>query len=349
MITNPQKFIKIYDINHNILAELTEYNTLIHDFLLNGMGKCSFNVPMNSIKCTQLNFQPFNIIEIWNSINCVWWGVIAFAVPVGSVLNVSCYDYTYLLQKTTAIGETITNKTIQVVMANEVANFNKASGRVAPTIRPILIQHNIDANTSMFASVTYNDDNCYSRLTTICTSFNYDFNVDVNFCFNYYSYMGANKSKYSINYGTKHDNVTTDPTYSQDTSSMANAITYNGAVLVQNIPSQNIYGIIGAPTTVSPTTGETQADILNAVNAEQQRLAFPSVGIQCNIIDSNLCPFSDMFIGDSVTVNFPAYWGFNQPMRIIELDFDDMACLCTVTLGNIVYKPAKPQQKIYAI
>jgi hypothetical protein len=234
-------------------------------------------------------------------------------------------------------------------MVNEVANFNIASGRIVPTIRPILKQNHTETNTLMIANATYNDDNYYSRITTICTAFNYDFNMDVNFCFNYYLHMGTNKSKYSINYGTKHDNVTTDPTYSQDTSSMANAIIYNGAVLAQNIPSQNMYGIIGAPTAVTIASGATTADIKNQVNAEEQTIQYPSVGIQVSIIDSNLCPFNDMFIGDSVTVNLPAYWGFNQLMRIIELDFDDMACLCSVTLGSIVYKPAPPQKKLYII
>lgn len=343
-------YIRIFDINHNILDELSQYNTLASSVTLNALSKCTFNVPLNSIKNTARNFLPFNLIEVWDNTftYILYWGTIAFAVPNASVLNVSCYGYLYLLQKTYAIGETITSNSIQNVMVNEVANFNTTSLRTGSP-RPKLVQNHVETNTLMLSNVVYSDDNYYSRITNICTAFNYDFDIDSNFNFNYYLRKGSNKPWFTINSGTVADNVVGDPSYTQDTSNMANAIIYNGVLTAQDLVSQSIYGKIGAPTTVS-STGLSATDMTNAIYGELQRLAYPSVGIQCGVIDSSQCPLSGVNaigIGDSVTVNLPAFWGFNALMRIIEIDTDYMTGIRTITFGNILYRNQPPQTKLY--
>jgi hypothetical protein len=131
-----------------------------------------------------------------------------------------------------------------------------------------------------------------------------------------------------------------------DPSNMANKIIYNGAVVAEDLVSQEIYGKISAPTTVSLNGGTTQ-DVTNAINAELQRISYPSISISCTIIDSPLCPFNSIGIGDRIVVNLPTYLQFTATMRIIEMTFDDMTGKCTLNLGNIMYRPQPQLNKIY--
>jgi hypothetical protein len=232
-------------------------------------------------------------------------------------------------------------------MITEVANFNNNSGRKG-TSRPNLILGHTETNTVTINNVVYSDEDFYTRFQNLNATYNQDFDIDQLFKFNYYLRKGADKPYYSLNYATLADNVTGSPTFNLDTTSMANALLYNGQVLAQDLTSQAIYGKIGAVSGVS-LSGGTQADIQTAVNAELLRTNYPSVNIECGIVDSAMCPFSDVNIGDSISVNFPSYFSFNQLMRIIEMSFDDMTGICTVSLGNIIYRPQKPNTKIYLI
>lgn len=336
------KYIKLFDKDHVILDELHEYNSLIHGFALNALGKCSFNVPLESIKCTQANFQAFNCIEVWEDGKCLWWGVIAFAVPSRSVLNAMCYGYLYVLQKTVAWGG-IVSVQLQALIASDVSIFNIRSERLN-TSRPNLTMGHSEDNTLMLNGVTLVDEDYYKRFQTICMGYNFDFDVDADFKFNYYRRRGEDKPHYSVNYGTEADNVAGDPSFNVDTTGMANELVYEGSVMAKDTVSQGIYGKI---TAVSQVKLSDAGDIQNYINAELQRTAYPSVSIQATIVDSALCPFNDIEIGDKVIANFPTYWGFSELMRIIEINFDDMTGKCTLNLGNVIYRQQPPQQKLY--
>jgi hypothetical protein len=341
------KYMRLYDINHNILTELSEYNTLIHSFALNALGKCSFNVPLFSAKCIPANFQTFNCLELWDNITnvCDWWGVIAYAVPNGSQLSVMCYDYLYITQKTAALAETLSG-TVQSIMTSELNKFNTMANRDG-TPAPMLIANHTESSTLIVNNVVYSDEDYYKRLQNICALFNYDFDIDSNFNFNYYLKKGSDKFQYSVNFGTGDaDNISGNPNYGMDPSNMANRIIYNGEVAAEDIVSQGIYGTISAPTTVSLNGGTTQ-DVTNAINAELQRISYPSISINCDIVDSNFCPFNNVGIGDRIVVNLPKYLNFNASMRIIEMTFDDMTSKCTLNLGNIMYRPQPQLNKIY--
>ena len=339
------KYIKVFDKDHKILDEIHEYNTLVHGFVLNTISKCSFNVPLNSIKCTQANFLTFNCLEIWDDTSCLWWGVIGFATPYGAVLQVMCYDYLFMLQKTVAVGETVTLK-LNALMINEIANFNIMSKRHGTT-RPNLAIGHSEISGLAASSIIYSDEDYYKRVQEISTQFNYDFDIDQNFNYNYYLRKGTDKPQYSINYGTgEGDNTVGTPTYTTDPTSMANTITFRGGTWAYNQDSINLYGAISAPTAVSLDSSPDK-DILNAIFSELARDSYPSVGIQLDFINSQLCPFNDISVGDKITINLPTYLGYNALMRIIELEFNDMTGVCTGTFGNIIYRPTAPQKKIY--
>ena len=74
---------------------------------------------------------------------------------------------------------------------------------------------------------------------------------------------------------------------------------------------------------------------------------YPNISLTLKCVDSALCPMSKVNIGDYITVSLKPYFGFKSTIRVLEIERDCKSNVYTLTMGSLVYRPAKPQVKKY--
>lgn len=342
--TETTKYIKIFDRNHNILDEINEISSLKYKFTLNGTGTCTFSIPLASKKCIKENFLEFNEVEIWEDSTLLWWGVIVGRDFNGGLLTVNCYDYLFILSRVLEFPYTYANMTIFQIVNNLLMNVSFFRGDNVFTVG------SIDNGLLMVDSTPFTDiSNTADRLKKFLTKFNYDFEIDSNKKINVYGRKGSIKDFYVFQYGTDADNIINEPRLSFSALNMSNVVRSSGTNAygtVTNSDSIQLYGKMGEE--YNPSSNDiSQTDMDNELNAELQRGAYPTVSVSLTSIDSALCPFNDIEIGDTVSVYLKNYWEFKDTLRIIEYEHDVMTGKRSITAGQIIYRPQMPQKKIY--
>lgn len=106
------------------------------------------------------------------------------------------------------------------------------------------------------------------------------------------------------------------------------------------------YGLLEG--TYSANSGiTTQSTLDNYVRGEIQRRAYPLHSVDLTIIDTPRCPFDDIEVGDTIPVSLIPYWGFKQNMRILEMVHSKDNGTRKLTVGDVIYRRAKPVKKLY--
>lgn len=344
---NKSKFLRIFDRKHNILDEIETYDNLSYGWTLNDIDSLTFNIGLEDNKCNESNMQMFNHIEIWDNDQCYWGGVIAGRSFEGSKLKVNCLDYMFLLKFRRLRAKTYPTRdygTLMTLLINDV-NAILSSG---------VTIGNISNGSLQTTRIVQNTDYCLDKIKEFNYDANYDFDVDVDRKFNFHIRKGADKPYYQLEYGGDADNILEAPSLAQDVMSMANSvyseIQNNGSIslssLAQDNYSQNLYGLVEG--TFSANNGVTdQATINNQTNGALQRSAYPPNSFSIKAKDSSLCPFSDIQVGDRVTVSLIPYFGFKSLMRIIKMVHDENTGVRDITFGEIIYRPQPPVKKLY--
>jgi len=339
------KHLRIFDRKHNILDEIDTYNNdLQYGWALNDIDTASFSIGLENKKCTQVNMFPRNHIEIWNDSACIWGGQIAGLNFDNPGLKVNCLDYLSLLKwrrlRAKTYGPT-DYATLLTQMINDT-NAISATGVSLGTMASGALQ-----TTRTVANTDFLIDKIYEY----CSDVNYDFDVDISRKFNFYLRKGADKTKYVLEYGGTADNIIEKPTLAQDIMSMANSI-YSEITspslnsLTQSAYSQGLYGLM--EDIYSANSGvSVQSTLDNQCQGALQRQAYPVNSFSIKAKDSLLCPFSDIIVGDTITVSLIPYFKFKQTIRVIRMVHDENTGTRDITFGNITFKPQRPVKRLY--
>lgn len=339
------KSIKIFDQNHNQLDEISNYNgNLTYGWTLNDIDTADFSIGLESQKCTAANMAFRNHVEIWDDVSssCIWGGIIAGQSFDNPALKLNCLDYMALLKWRRMRAKSYTSIDYGTLLSQLLADTNAvaATGITAGSI----------ATGALKTQRTVQEtDFLLDKIAEYCADVNYDFDVDVNRALNFYLRKGTAKPQYTLEYGGIADNIIEKPTLATDILSMANSY-YGSNGSLSATASDNtsiaLYGLM--EVTFSANSGVTDQSTLNNQTAGAlQRTDYPLNTFSIKAIDSALCPFSDIKVGDSVTVSLVPYFGFKQTMRILRMVHDENTGVREFEFGNIVFKPQKGNKKIY--
>jgi hypothetical protein len=342
------RYLKIFDRFHNIIDEITEYSGLKYTWTLNGLGKCQFDVPLESQKCTPENFNFLNHIEIWDETNnkCCWGGVLVdrnFQTPK---LSISCFGYLFLLKQRRFRAKTYPELTYAALFQQMIADTNI----ISPTGVTI---GNIQAGSLKTQRKVEDKDYLLDMIQEYINDCNNDIEVDNNRLFNFYLRKGKDKSFYTLEYGGDADNILTDPGLSQSVQNLANSIYSESdndvtvlTSLGQDTTSINLYGLVeGSYSANSGIVNQSTLD--NYVQGELQRRAYATNAVSLNAKDSSLCPFEDIEVGDSITVSLKPYWEYKELLRVLEMTHNEEAGERDIVVGQTLYRPQPPKIKLY--
>lgn len=341
-----QKYLKIFDRFHNILDEVEEYSGLKYGWTLNGLGKAQFSLGLESKKCTKENFQFKNHIEVWKNDVCIWGGQLVDRTFNDSKLDVSLYGYLNLLDKRRLRAKSYAEMTYGDLYAVMLADINEIE------ITGVTLG-NIDEGSLKTQRLVLNTDFLLKKLQDYCSDSNYDIDVDMERKFNFYIRKGSIKSKYLLEFGGDADNIIAAPSLGQSGLNIANSVyseITNESVtltsLAEDIASKGLYGL-----QESVFSGNDSVVLQNTLDnntiSELQRTGYPSNNISIKIIDSTLCPFDDIEVGDSIPVSLKPYWGFKDTLRILEMTHNEDDGTRDLIVGETLYRPQAPKIKLY--
>ena len=339
------KTLKIFDQNHSQLDEINNYNgNLTYGWTLNDIDTAEVSIGLESPKCTAANMAFRNHIEIWDDAlaACIWGGIIAGQSFDNPALKINCLDYMALLKWRRLRAKSYTSIDYGSLLTQLLADTNTigATGITAGSMATGALK------TQRTVAET---DFLLDKIVEYCLDVNYDFDVDVSRKFNFYLRKGSAKPQYTLEYGGIADNITEKPTLATDILSMINSYYGSNGSLsatASDATSMALYGLMEG--TFSANAGVTdQATLNNETAGALQRTAYPLNTFTIKAIDSALCPFSDIKVGDTITISLVPYFGFMQPMRILRMVHDENTGVRQFEFGNIVFKPQKGNKKIY--
>lgn len=341
------KCIKIFNRSHVLLDEIEDYNGLKYGWQLNGKGTAEFNIALESDRCTETNFTFRNHIEVWDGDNRIWGGqIVALQFSAGS-LKVSCYGYLSLLDRRRLRAATYSEMTYGALFTQLLADVNAISetGITIGTVEA--------GSLNTQRSVT-NKDKLLAKLTDLCEDSNNDMEISSDRKLNFCLHKGSDKRKYILEYGgsKEGDNIINVPSLARNALSLANSVyseITNGSTLTstkEDAASIALYGYQEATLDANDSI-INQSTLDNKTAAEVQRAAYPVNAITLRVINSTLCPFEDISVGDMVTISLIPYWGYIAVLRILEMTHDESSGEREIIVGESIYKPQPPQVKLY--
>lgn len=341
------KYLKIFDNFHNILDEIYEYAGLKYTWTLNGLGRCEFDIALESEKCTPVNFKFRNHLEVWESETntCIWGGQIIDRGFQGIKLHISCFGYLSLLKW----------RRLRAKSYSEMSYGNLVSTMVSDTnseyITGVTIG-DIQAGSLRTQRIVEDKDFLLDKIQNYIQDCNNDIEVDNDRKFNFYLRKGSVKP-YVLQYGSDADNILIDPSLTQSVMDMANSVyaeSKNGETTLSSLRydlgSIGQYGLMeGVYAANSDIVIQSTLD--NYANGDLQRRFYPTNSISLKIKNSTLCPFDNIEVGDTVTVNLIRYWNFSENLRILEITHNEDEGTRDIVVGQTLYRLPAPIKKIY--
>ena len=345
------KVLKIYDRNYNPLDEIDDYgDDLKYGWTLDDIDTLGVSLALSSPKCTAANTQFGNHIEVVDtSTNLIVWGGVIFGRSFeDTAVTLNCLDYNALLKFRRLRAKQYGAMTYGALMQQMIADC-----QAARTDYPIgvTIGH-IDTAALLTTREVKNTDFLWAKLKEFGDDANNDYGVDTARAFNFWLRKGAEKLQYILEWGGDRDNIMVKPTLAQDIMSLANSVygeTSGDTPLTSSADdesSQEAYGLFEG--TFSPNDGvSVQSTLDTQVNGELQRDSQPANNITLTITDSTLCPFSDIEVGDRVTLHLIPYFDFSASVRILRMVHDEKSGTRDITVGSVVFKPQPPVKRLY--
>lgn len=351
-------FINIYDKKHNLLDEINEIEVKTYSYTLNGINKFLFNIPLNCIKFTPDNFTELNHIELYENNKLKWWGLITNINFNNPAVEVGCLGYLYKLEKARLKSNTYYNikyGDLVVALLNSTDNDTISVGNI--------IQDNIRTDRKI-----ENTDMFLDKVTDLIEEMNYYIDIDENRKLNFYNEKGEDKSKFILQKTNDYSNIMTTPVISKSSDGLANCIyaettfinevaTYTGTstfsekeeiTLIsekRNEESIEKYGLLESVLKVNDIRLQETLD--KYVEAELERVSYPLLSITIEAVDSALCPFEKVNVGDWIIIKLEDYFNLEQKVRIIELERNCITNTYKVTVGNVIYRENKISTKVF--
>lgn len=348
------KFIRIFDRNHNLLDELYRYNNLKYGWTLNDIDTLEIEFALDDPKCTPINMQFANHLELIDENNNIVWGGIIFSHNYNdTILKINCLDYNALLKYRRLRAKQYPKMQYGTLMQQMILDCESARPD-----HPIGITIGNIANGALKTTrEVKNTDFLWSKIKEFGDDANYDYGVDVNRAFNFWLRRGADKLQYLLEWGGERDNIIVSPTLSRDIMSLENSVYAESTVssadgsitltsLAENTNSQSQYGLFEG--IFSPSEGVSIQSTLDIqTNGELQRSSIPADSISFTAKDSTLCPFNDLEVGDRVMLHLIPYFDYSASVRILRMCHDEKTQTREFTVGSIIFKPQKPYKRLY--
>lgn len=348
-------YIKLFDRFHNILDEIHEFSNLTYTKTLNGVGKCTFKVPLGHPKTTPTNYTKTNHIEVYKNNSLVWGGYIVqldFEYPslsIGAYGYLDIFNHRRLREK--SYSEMKYSKLFQTV-------FNELNGIYALG----LTLGYLDDNCLRTQRTVNNEDMSLDKFLKWCEESNYYIEVSDNREFNFYT-KKERKTHFELIYGTEEgDNIISTPSLSQSIIDMANNV-YSETERQEEVEGENIdirmtsmkedstsinkYGLFEGVYNANNSI-VYQSTLDNYVNEELRKRAYPSNSISFEIANTKVCPIHDLEVGDILSLYLKQYFEFKEEVKLLEITIDTEKDTASVTVGETLFKPNKPVRIRYA-
>jgi len=344
-------YLRIYDNKHNILNEIHEFSGLFYTKTLNGVGKCSFDIPLGSFKCTEKNFTSTNHIEVYRNDSRVWSGFIVqpdFSFPN---LKINCYGYLALFSFRRLRAKDYPEQTYSNLFKSILSDVNNVSDTG-------ISQGYFDSNSLRTQRKVENTDMALDKMLEYVNSANYYIEVDDDRKFNFYT-TKERRPHYELIYGTEEsDNIINTPTLTRSILEMANSvysesernereITTILTSLKEDSNSITKYGLFeGVYSANSDIVYQQTLD--NYVNEDLRKRAYPSNTISLRVANSNICPIHNLKVGDILPIYLKPYFEYRDEVKILEITIDSTKDEADLVVGQRLYKYQKPITILYA-
>lgn len=357
-----QYYLKMYDSRHNLLDNsINNICDLKYQTVLNGQGYCEFSIPRDEPKCSNKLMFPTNHIEVYNmNHELLWYGVISRRVFSGSMLQISCVGYEWLLGSR--------------IFRNDITFYDKHYGRLIELMVGTVQGYDIKLPLPItMGKVIENDlittreiksgDVLKDKIDEYIEDSNYYYNVDDQLRLNVSYSVGEKKDYLKLIYDQEgysniidlpeieenlddiYNNVYAHSEFDQDTGEGNNKVKVVLDYDEHDMYSITLYGLREKKLSVNDI--HLMETLKSKVGQELDICKFPNISLTLKCVDSALCPMNQVKVGDYITVEIPYYFGFKNIIRVLEIERDCKTDEYTLTMGSLVYRPQKPQIKKY--
>jgi len=344
------KFIRIFDRSHKLLEEIDELEPPTYGWTLDDIDTMDVQLSLSDAKCTPTNAQFANHIELIDEDdNIVWGGAIFGRNFDDTALKLNCLDYGVLLKYRHMRAKQYAAMQYGALMQQMIADCEAAR----PDFPTGVSIGSIAAGALQTTRLVKSTEFLWAKIKEFGDDVNYDYGVDVTRAFHFWLRKGADKPQYILEYGGDADNIIVNPTLAQDILSLANSVYAESATgdstltsSVEDTNSQALYGLFEG--TFSPNDGvSVQSTLDTQTSGQLQRVSKPADSITLTAKDSPLCPFSDIEVGDRVTLHLIPYFDYSASVRILRMVHDESKGTRSITVGSVVFKPTAPIKRLY--
>lgn len=350
------KALMIYDRNHNVLDEIDDYlDDLQYGWTLDDIDTLTVSLALSSPKCTPSNVQFGNHVELVDaSGKTVWGGVIVAHDFSGSTVKITASDYSVLLYYRRLRAKQYPAMAYGALMQQMITDAQAAR----PDYPIGITGYNIASDALQTTRLVKSTDFLWSKIKEFGDDANYDYGMTPDRFFNFWVRRGSDKLKYIAEWGGNRDNIISPPTLARNIKSLENSVYAESEVTgdgststtltssAEDATSEAIYGLYEG--VFSPNDGVViQSTLDTQVNGELQRNSIPADSVDITLIDSTLCPFDDLEVGDRIPLHLIPYFDYTASVRILAMQHTEKSNTRKVTVGSLIYRPAKPTKRYY--
>lgn len=345
------KALIIYDRQHNPLDEIDDYqDDLQYGWTLDDIDTLTVSLALSSPKCTAVNTQFGNHIELVDkdSGKTVWGGVIVAHDFTSSAVKLTASDYSVLLYYRRMRAKQYPAMEYGALMRQMIEDCQAARADY-----PIgLTGHNIASGALQTTRLVKATDMLWAKLKEFGDDANYDYWIDTSRKFNFALRRGSDKPQYVAEWGGDRDNIISPPTLARNIKGLSNSVyaeTDADTPLTssaEDTASETTYGLYEG--VFSPNDGvSVQSTLDTQANGELQRNNTPADSVDIALNDSTLCPFDNIEVGDRITLHLIPYFDYTASVRILAMQHTEKSNTRKVTVGSLIYRPAKPTKRYY--
>ena len=354
-------YFKLYTRNHEFIDELYIFSNVEYTKTLNGICNMTFNIPIRYLSKKNIELSLGQHIELYriedHKESLLWYGVVNSPSPQSGDINCTCLGYASLLQNR--------NFTYIDIDGENEWKKNYYSKHYGNLIFELIDEINRIYHTGIYLGVNQDtnlitdrvinwDDDLYDKIQEFIEDSNCYFAIDKNRMFNFYNAIGEDKLYYEI---TDY-NILGQWDYTIDETQIYNVINarifYEESVegqeeqvktiLISHAEDINSINRYGRREKVSSASSDIRLqETLDAqVKEELETYKNPLVSCNVKVGISDIFNIFDIEPGDYVTLNSEEK-RINQKIRVLEYTVNLTENTVSISLGNSIFRDAKPQ------
>lgn len=344
--------ILIYDRNHNYIDTLVEFGDVNTMLTLNGVNKASFKVPLNSQKSNPLLLEFRNHVEVYDEDTLIWYGLIVQRDFDGPSITIGCYGYLHLLNKRRLLNKTFSPMQYGKLYTQLLNHVNTKSNT--------LVKAGVFDESQSTSRKVESTDYLLDKLIEFTNDINFIVEVDNEFNLNLLSKRPQEREYiFQYKYDDEFNNILRLPSVSQSELDMCNSI--HGEMTIKNEETgeetvityeqsnqQSIeqYGLLEGVAEINDGV-VLEETLKEKVNEELKRVEWILNQLTISISDSYLAPIRELKPGHDITIILEPYFDLKTTVKLLEIEINHTDNTATVTLGQFIQRPQKPQTIIY--